>query len=94
MCTILLYEREKMTFEEIRFALEVNGVEKEDSETLLAYCRKSGKNFEKLDEMLVDMGYVKVFTDEIFGWDDPEEEDFDDVYFSTEKIQHRHAWEE
>lgn len=83
-----------MTFEEIRFALEVNGVEKEDSETLLAYCRKSGKNFEKLDEMLVDMGYVKVFTDEIFGWDDPEEVDFDDEYFSTEKIQHKHAWEE
>ncbi len=83
-----------MTFEEIGFALEVNGVEKEDRETLLAYCRKSGKNFEKLDEILVDMGYVKVFTDEIFGWDDPDEEDFDDEYFSTEKIQHKHGWEE
>lgn len=94
MSTILLYKRDKMTFDEIRFALEVNGVEKEDSETLLAYCRKSGKNFEKLDDMLVDMGYVKVFTDEFFGWDDPDEGDFDDEYFSTEKIQHKHAWEE
>ncbi|MGB5505973.1 MAG: hypothetical protein WBM70_04705 [Sulfurovum sp.] len=83
-----------MTFDEIRFALEVNGVEKEDSEMLLAYCRKSGKNYEKLDEMLIDMGYVKVFTDEFFGWDNPEEEDFDDEYFSIEKNQHKHVWEE
>ena len=94
MSTILLYKRDKMTFDEIRFALQVNGVDKEDSETLLSYCRKSGKNFEKLDDMLVDMGYVKVFTDEFFGWDDPDEGDFDDEYFSTEKIQHKHAWEE
>jgi len=83
-----------MTFDEIRFALQVNGVDKEDSETLLSYCRKSGKNFEKLDEMLVDLGYVKVFTDEFFGWDDSDEEDFDDEYFSIERIQHKHVWEE
>jgi hypothetical protein len=83
-----------MTFEEIKFALEVNGVEKEDSEILLEYCRKSGKNFEKLDEMLMDMGYVKVFTDEFFGWDDLDEEDFDDDYFPTEKIKHKQTWEE
>jgi hypothetical protein len=83
-----------MTFEEIRFALEVNGVEKEDSEILLAYSKKSGKDFQKLDEMLVNMGYMKVFTDEFFGWDDPDEEDFDDDYFQIEKIQHKHTWEE
>lgn len=83
-----------MTFDEIRFALQVNGVDKEDSETLLAYCRKSGKNLEKLDDMLVDMGYVKVFTDEFFGWDDTDEGDFDEEYFSTEKNQHKHVWEE
>ncbi len=83
-----------MTFEEIRFALEVNGVEKEDSEILLNYCKKSGKDFQKLDEMLVTMGYMKVFTDDFFGWDDSDEEDFDEDYFSIEKIQHKHAWEE
>lgn len=83
-----------MTFDEIRFALQVNGVDKEDSETLLSYCRKSGKNFEKLDEMLIDMGYVKIFTDEFFGWDNPDEEDFDDEYFSIERIHHKHVWEE
>lgn len=83
-----------MTFEEIRFALKVNGVEKEDSEILLEYCKKSGKDFIKLDEMLVTMGYIKVFTDEFFGWDDFDEEDFDDDYFSIEKIQHKHGWEE
>ena len=83
-----------MTFEEIRFALEVNGVEKEDSEILLAYSKKSGKDFKKLDEMLVNMGYMKVFTDEFFGWDDSDEEDFDEDYFSIEKIQHKHTWED
>ena len=94
MSTILLYKRDKMTFDEIRFALQVNGVDKEDSETLLSYCRKSGKNLEKLDDMLVDMGYVKIFTDEFFGWDDTDEGDFDEEYFSTEKIQYKHVWEE
>ena len=38
-----------MTFEEIRFALEVSGVEKEDSEKLMEYCRKVGTDYEKLD---------------------------------------------
>lgn len=87
-----------MTFEEIRFALEVNGVEKEDIETLLAYCRKVGTDYEKLDEMLVSMEYEKVFTDEFFGWFD-EDEDVnndidDDEYFSIEKIHHKHGWKE
>jgi hypothetical protein len=87
-----------MTFEEIRFALEVNGVEKEDIEALLTYCRKVGTDYEKLDEMLVEMGYEKVFTDEFFGWFDGDEDvnnDIDDdEYFSTEKIHHKHEWKE
>lgn len=95
MNTILYYKREKMTFEEIRFALEVNGVEKEDSETLLEYCRKVGTDYEKLDEILVGMGYEKVFTDEFFGWSDIDKDgDTDEEYFSTEKIRHKHAWDE
>lgn len=83
-----------MTFDEIRFALVVNGVENEDVETLIAYCKKQGKHYKKLDDMLVKMGYVKVFTDEFFGWDDTDDEDFDDEYFSTEKIRHKHDWQE
>ena len=83
-----------MTFEEIGFALEVNGVDKEDRDTLLAYCRKSGTDYEKLDEILVNLGYEKIFTDELFGWMDTDEEGFDDEYFSIEKIHHKHAWQE
>ena len=83
-----------MTFEEIRFALGVNGVENEDFETLMAYCKKQGTHYEKLDEILVQMGYEKVFTDEFFGWVDTDDEDFDDEYFSTEKIRHKHEWQE
>ncbi len=83
-----------MTFDEIRFALEVNGVENEDIETLIAYCKKQGKNYEKLDDMLVELGYVKVFTDDFFGWDDADDEDFQDEYFRTVKNPHKHDWQE
>jgi hypothetical protein len=83
-----------MTFDEIRFALGVNGVENEDIEMLIEYSKKQGTNYEKLDDMLVQMGYEKVFTDEFFGWLDMDDEDFDDEYFTTEKIQHKPIWEE
>lgn len=82
-----------MTFEEIRFALEVSGVEKEDSDRLMEYCRKVGTDYEKLDEMLMEMGYDKVFTDEFFGWSAMDEDDEDD-YFSSEKKRHKQEWDE
>ena len=83
-----------MTFNEIRFALRVNGVGNEDIEMLIEYAKKQGTDYEKLDDMLVQMGYEKVFTDEFFGWLDIDDDDFDDEYFTTEKIQHKHIWEE
>lgn len=81
-----------MTFDEIRFALGVNGVENEDVETLITYCKKQGTHYDKLDDMLVQMGYEKVFTDEFFGWLDTDDDDYDDEYFSIEKIRHKHEW--
>lgn len=93
---------EKMTFEDMRFALGVNGVEETDIETLIGYSKKNGTDYSKLDEMLVGMGYDKVFTDEVFGWVDSYDndfnqgfyEDYDEDYFSNEKIRHRHEWDE
>ncbi len=68
-----------MTFDEIRFALVVSGVEQEDIETLIAYSKNKGTNYKILDEMLTEMCYEKVFTDE---------------YDSTEKIRHKHKWQD
>lgn len=82
-----------MTFQDIRFALETNGVEKEDIEILIEYCKKNGTDYEKLDEMLVQKGYDKVFTDEFFGWADTDD-DGDDDYYSIEKINHKPEWDE
>lgn len=81
-----------MTFQDIRFALESNGVEKEDREELLLFCKKNGKNFEKLDEILVEKGYEKIFTDEFFGWADMDERD--DGSDFVEKMHHKHTWNE
>ena len=83
-----------MTFDEIRFALSVNGVETEDAETLLAFSKKNGTDYKVLDDMLVEMGYEKVFTDEFFGWIDEYNEDYDDEYFSSEKIRHKREWDD
>lgn len=85
-----------MTFQEIEFALKVNGVEQEDAQTLMVYCKAKGTDYQKLDEMLIEMGYGKVFTDEFFGWIESENEylDEDEEYFSTEKIYHRRNREE
>lgn len=83
-----------MTFDEIRFALSVNGVDEADVETLLNYSRTKGTDYKVLDQMLVDMGYEKVFTDEFFGWVDDFSDDYDDEYFSSEKIPHRREWDD
>ena len=42
-----------MTFDEIRFSLGINGVENEDVETLITYCKKQGTHYDQLDDMLV-----------------------------------------
>jgi hypothetical protein len=91
-----------MTFEDIKFALGVNGVEENDIETLIQYSKNNGANYSKFDEMLLEMGYEKVFTDEVFGWVDSYDDDFnndfddnyDEDYFSNEKIRHRREWDE
>lgn len=82
-----------MTFDDIRFALAVSGVENEDVNTLIAYSKKKGTNYKVLDDMLVDMGYEKVFTDEFFGWMAKDHENFDEDYFTIEKIRHKNEWQ-
>jgi hypothetical protein len=69
-----------MTFEEIEFALKVNGVEQSDADVIMSYCRSNGTDYQKLDEMLVEMGYDKVFAEEFFGLDDLDIEEDDDFF--------------
>ena len=89
-----VYNEETMTFDEIRFALSVNGVEDEDIETLLSYSKSKGNDYKVLDDMLVDMGYEKVFTDEFFGWIDDNIDDYDDEYFTSERNPYRREWDD
>ena len=79
-----------MTFKEIEFALEVNGIEQKDTQTIMEHCKKAGIDYYKLDDMLVGMGYDKVFTDEFFGWIEAEDDEYneDDDYSYVEKIHH------
>ena len=88
-----------MTFQEIEFALTVNGVNQEDLQMLMGYCKMNGTDYQKLDEMLVEMGYDKVFTDDFFGWVDIDDEydndeSYEQEYFSIQRNPHRHEWEE
>ncbi len=94
MVAIYMTGEKKMTFQEIEFALKVNGVEQEDVQTLITYCKTKGTDYQKLDEMLMEMGYDKVFTDEFFGWVESENEDGDEEYFYSEKIYHRYGRED
>jgi len=81
-----------MTFQDMRLALKATGVEDDFSELLIQYCRENGRDYEKLDELLVQEGYVKVFTDDFFGWDENEDEEYEYEY--KEKIHHKPLWDE
>jgi len=63
-----------MTLKEMELTLKSNGVDPEDIQTLVTYYKKEHPSLAFLDQMLIDMGYEKIFTDEIFGWDDEEDD--------------------
>ena len=81
-----------MTLKEMELTLKSNGVETEDIETLVAYYKKEHPSLVFLDQMLTDMGYEKIFTDEIFGWDDEDEDGYDDAFSYSQKNHHKPQW--
>lgn len=81
-----------MTLKEMELTLKSNGVDVEDIQTLVTYYKKEHPTLSSLDQMLMDMGYEKIFTDEIFGWDDEDEEGYSDSVSYSQKKNHRPQW--
>ena len=76
----------------MEFTLKSNGVGTEDIETVILHYKKTNASLPALDELLEKMGYAKIFTDDIFGWFDDEEDEYDDSYFHNEKNHHKPQW--
>lgn len=76
----------------MEFTLRTNGVDAEDIQTVIAHYKKTNASLRILDELLEDMGYGKIFTDDIFGWDDDDAYDYDDSFDYSERNHHKPQW--
>lgn len=79
-----------MTFKDLEFVLELNGVMKRDIEQILDFSKKNGIDKEQIDDELGKLGYEKIFEN---GLDDALDDD-DDDYGHIEKFPHRHKFSE
>lgn len=78
-----------MTFKDVEFALELNGVKREDIDYILDFAKKNGINIEQIDDELNKLGYERVLENELDdSWDD--EDDYDHI----EKFPHRNKFSE
>lgn len=81
-----------MTLKDMEFTLKSNGVDDEDVKTVISHYKKSHATFSELDEMLIGMGYEKIFTDELFGWLDDEEDEYESSFSYSEKRHQKPQW--
>lgn len=80
-----------MTIKDMEFTLKTSGVDAEDSEKVISHYKKTNASLATLDEMLEEMGYTKIFTDDFFGWDDMDGYD-DDAFDYIEQNHHKPQW--
>ncbi|HUH43402.1 MAG: hypothetical protein WC274_04165 [Sulfurimonas sp.] len=77
-----------MTFKDLEFILELNGVMRKDIDYILDFSRKNGIDNEGIDDELNKMGYERIVENELeYGLDE-------DEYEHTEKFQHRNKFSE
>ena len=81
-----------MTIKDMEFTLKTSGVEAEDIETIISHYKKTKASLAALDEILEEMGYAKVFTDDVFGWFDDEEDEYSDSFDYNERNHHKPQW--
>jgi hypothetical protein len=81
-----------MTLKDMEFALKSNGVEAEDLETIISHYKKSHASLSQLDEMLIEMGYEKIFTDELFGWFDDDDDEYESSFSYNETKHYKPQW--
>lgn len=79
-----------MTFKDLEFVLELNGIMKIDIEQILDFSKKNGIDKEQVDDELNKLGYEKIFEN---GLDDALDDD-DDDYDHIEKFRQRHKFSE
>lgn len=72
-----------MTFKDLEFRLELNGVMRKDIDHILDFSRKNGINNEEIDDELNKMGYERIIENEL----DEEWEEDENEY--VEKFPHR-----
>lgn len=79
-----------MTFKDLEFMLELNGVMRKDVDYILDFSRKNGIDVEQIDDELNKMGYERIIENELeSSWDDE-----DDEYEHIEKFSHRNKYSE
>lgn len=83
-------KRANMTFKDLEFVLELNGVMRKDVDYVLDFSRKNGIDKEEIDDELSKLGYERIFEN---GLDDALDDDEDD-YDHVEKFRHRHKFNE
>lgn len=77
-----------MTFKDLEFILELNGVIRKDIDYILDFSRKNGIDKEEIDDELSKMGYERILENELEdGWDE-------DEYEHVEKFPHRNKFSE
>jgi hypothetical protein len=72
-----------MNYEDIEYALFLNGVMPKDIEYILNLSKENGVSYDIIDEELVKMGYEKIFD---------AEDDWDNDFNNIEKFNHRHKY--
>lgn len=77
-----------MTFKDLEFVLELNGVMRKDIDYILDFSRENGIDRELIDDELNKLGYERIIENEFDdSWDD-------DDYGHIEKFPHRHKFSE
>lgn len=77
-----------MTFKDLEFVLELNGVMRKDVDYILDFSRQNGIDRELIDDELNKLGYERIIENEFDdSWDD-------DDYGHVEKFPHRHKFSE
>lgn len=77
-----------MTFKDLEFILELNGVMRKDIDSILDFSRKNGINKEEIDDELNNMGYERILENELEDGLD------EDEYEHVEKFPHRSKFSE
>ncbi|NCO25740.1 MAG: hypothetical protein GW919_02515 [Epsilonproteobacteria bacterium] len=88
---MICISEDTMKISDIKFEMEINGVDGADIALILELCKARGFESEILDEELVKKGYDKIFTVDYDMMDDYSD---DDEYETVVKFPHKKHYNE